>query len=51
MKLGSKLTQGHSLVINTTTPTGVVNTAAMHAKCATQLGSWIPLAQRLNQRY
>jgi len=52
MKLGGKLTQGDSPVINSaTTLTCLVNAAALHIKHAAQFGSWIPLAQCLDQRY
>ncbi len=52
MKHGSELTQGNSPVINSATAfAGFVNAAALHIKHPAQFGSWIPLAQCLNQRY
>lgn len=52
MELGSQLTQGYPMRIHAAaTLNGVVNTAAVHTKHTAQFGSWIPLAQRLDQRY
>ncbi|WP_157998246.1 hypothetical protein [Pseudomonas sp. S9] len=52
MKFGSQLTQGNSPVINSATAfAGLVNAAALHIKHSVQFGSWIPLAQCLDQRY
>ena len=52
MKLSGQLTQCNPLMIYPAASlAGVVDTAAMYAKYAAQLGSWIPLAQCLDQAY
>ena len=52
MKLGSKLTQSNSPAINSATAFACfVNAAVLYIKHSAQFGSWILLAQCLNQRY
>jgi hypothetical protein len=52
MKFSGQMTQCNPPMIDAVTAlTGLVNTAALCAKYATQLGSWISLAQCLDQAY
>jgi hypothetical protein len=52
MKFSGQLAQCNpSMIYPAASLAGVVDTAAMHAKYAAQLGSWISLAQCLDQAY
>jgi hypothetical protein len=52
MKISGQLAQCNPSMIDITASlAGVVDTAAMHAKHTAQLGSWISLAQCLDQSY
>jgi hypothetical protein len=52
MKFSGQLAQSNpSVIYSAAALTGVIDTAAIYAKHAAQFGSWIPLAQCLNQAY